>query len=72
MKNDEYGLSLIRIFLCLDRIGDSAQLPLRENTHTILSIYRKIRIRQSPYLGIFHAVEFSVTLVNGRKLSDIS
>ena len=39
-----YGQNGIRIF------------PNLENTHTILPKYGKIRIRESPYFGIFHAV----------------
>ena len=66
MKNEKYGLSLIHIFLYLDRISDSVQI--QENTDTILSIYGKTWIKESLYLGIFHSVEFSVTLLNGSKL----
>ena len=62
----KYGLSLIHIFLYLDRISDSVQI--QENTDTILSIYEKTWIKGSLYLGIFHSVEFSVTLLNGSKL----
>ena len=39
-----YGQNGIRIF------------PNLENTHTILPKYGKIRIREIPYFGIFHAV----------------
>ena len=48
------GQNHIRIFPYLDRISNSVQK--RVNTDTILSIYRKFRIRESPYLGIFHTV----------------
>ena len=48
------GQNRIRIFSYLDRIGDSVQI--RENTDTILPTYGKIRIREIPYFGIFHAV----------------
>ena len=34
--------------------GDSVQI--RENTDRILHKYGKIRIRESPYFGIFHTV----------------
>ena len=54
--NMKHWLILIRFFLHLDRIGDSVWRL--ENTDMILSIYGKIRIRESPYLDIFHAVEF--------------
>ena len=53
-KMMKYGFSLILIFLYLDRISES--VGIRENTDTILCIYGKIRIRESLYLGIFHAV----------------
>ena len=48
------GQNRIRIFPYLDRISDSVQI--RENTDAILPTYGKIRIRESPYFGIFHAV----------------
>ena len=60
------GLFLICIFLYLDLIGDS--VPVLENTDMILSIYGKIRIRGSLYLGIYHPVEFFLTSVNAWKL----
>ena len=49
-----YGQNRIRIFSYLDRIGDFVQI--QENTDTILPTYGKIRIRQSPYFGVFHTV----------------
>ena len=49
-----YGQNHIRIFPYLDRIGDFLQM--RESMDTILPTYRKIRIGESPYFGIFHAV----------------
>ena len=56
--------SLIRIFLYLDKIDYPiwTESLIRENTDKILSIYGKIQIRESPYLVIFQAVEFSVIL----------
>ena len=33
----------------------------------ILSIYGEIQIKESPYLGMFQALEYFVTLVNGWK-----
>ena len=61
-KKMKYRLFLIHFFLYLDRIGDSVKIW--EDTDTILSIYRKIQIRGSLCLGIFHTVEFFVILVN--------
>ena len=46
------GLSLILIFPFMDRIVS----VFSRNTDPILSIYRKLRIRESPYFGIFYAV----------------
>ena len=60
----KYGLSLIRIFPLyeqnrifpyLERIEDFVQIP--QKTNTTLSIYGKIRTKESPYCGIFHAVD---------------
>ena len=59
------GLSLIRIFPYVGRIvsvffsnlqwiGDSVQI--RENAGTILSICGEMRIRESPYFGVFRQV----------------
>ena len=52
-----YEQNHIRIFPYLDRIGESVQI--RKNADTILSIYRKIRIRESLYFGIFYTMESS-------------
>ena len=46
-----YGQNRIRIF---PYICDSVHI--RENTDTIPLIYGKIRIRESPDFGVFHAV----------------
>ena len=52
-----YGLNGIRIFPYMDQIVESATLSIvRENAGTILSIYGKIRIRESPHFGILHAM----------------
>ena len=55
------GQNSILIFLYLDRIYDS--VITRENMDTILSIYRKIRIRKSPHFAIFHAMSCLTFLV---------
>ena len=52
-KMMKHRLSLIRIFLHLDRIGDS--FKIRGNTDGILSTFGEIQIRESLYLGIYHA-----------------
>ena len=52
-----YGQNHILIFPYLDRIRESDQIW--ENVDTIPSIYRKIRIMESPCFGIFHTVESS-------------
>ena len=45
-----YGQNRQRIFPYLDRFFDSVKI--RENTDMILSIYGKLRIRESPCFGI--------------------
>ena len=67
-KMIKYRPSLILIFLCLGRIEDSVgSVQIQENTDTILPIYGKIWIKESPYLAIFHSRELFVTLVNSWK-----
>ena len=46
----------IRIFPYLGRTRISDSVQIRENTDKVLSIYGKIRIRESSYFSIFHAV----------------
>ena len=55
----KYGLSLFRIFPYMDRIVSVFSriwTEIQENTDTILPTYGKIRIRESPYFAIFHAL----------------
>ena len=51
----KHGFSLVRFFPVY-RPNCMRIVHIRGNVHTVLSIYGKIRIRESPDFGAFHVV----------------